>query len=69
LTCWGAGICPSTLGAVWWLDDASNLWRLRGPKLDAERIRDTLRLLEEALGQSDLSPAFESIQKRGYFAR
>ena len=43
------------------LDDARGLWRLRERVLDAGRIRRTLRLLEEALGQSDLLPCFESI--------
>jgi hypothetical protein len=47
------------------LDDASNLWRLKGPELDDRRIRSTLRLLEEALSQSDLLPGFESIVRRG----
>jgi len=46
------------------LDDARNLWRLHHHTLDAERIRRTLRLLEDALGQSDLLPAFESIHGR-----
>jgi len=46
------------------LDDASQLWRLRGHELDAGRIGATLRLLEEALSQSDLLPAFESIRQR-----
>jgi len=46
------------------LDDARALWRLHGRELDADRIRRTLELLEEALGQSDLSPAFESIITR-----
>jgi hypothetical protein len=41
------------------IDDASALWRLHGPALDANRIRHTLRLLEEALGQSDLVPSFD----------
>jgi hypothetical protein len=45
------------------IEDASNLWRLRGHALDAGRIRATLLLLEEALSQSDLLPAFESIQR------
>ena len=44
--------------------DARGLWRLHGRELDAERIRETLRLLEEALGQSDLLPSFESIVRR-----
>ena len=45
------------------IDDARSLWRLHGHELDAERVRGTLGLLEEALGQSDLMPAFESIVK------
>lgn len=47
------------------LEDAAGLWRLRGRGMDAGRIRRTLRVLEEALSQSDLLPAFESIQHRG----
>jgi hypothetical protein len=43
------------------LDDARVLWRLHGETLDAGRIRRTLALLEEALSQSDLLPAFEAI--------
>ena len=43
------------------VEDARTLWRLHGPRLDAERVRRTLGLLEEALGQSDLVPRFESI--------
>ena len=43
------------------LDDATRLWALHGPALDAERIRDTLTQLEQALAQSDLVPAFESL--------
>jgi hypothetical protein len=46
------------------VDDARKVWRLHGPSLDAERIRRTLRLLEEALGESDLVPRFESILPR-----
>lgn len=42
------------------ISDASGLWRLHGRTLDAHRIRETLRLLEEALGQSDLVPSFET---------
>ena len=45
------------------LDDARALWRLHGRELDTDRIRRTLGQLEEALGQSDLSPAFELILK------
>ncbi len=47
------------------LEDVSRLWRLRGRELDADRIRQTLRLLEEALSQSDLLIGFESILRRG----
>ena len=43
------------------VDDARALWRLHGSGMDADRIRRTLRLLEEALGQSDLLPSFETI--------
>ena len=46
------------------IDDARGLWRLHGHDLDDERIRATLRLLEEALSQSDLVVAFESIARR-----
>ena len=44
------------------LDDAAALWRLHRNDVDAERVEDVLRLLEEALGQSDLVPAFEGIR-------
>ena len=47
------------------LEDARSLWRIRGPELDADRIHRTLRLLEEALSQSDLVPSFESIRQGG----
>jgi hypothetical protein len=46
------------------MEDAHGLWRLRGRELDVGRIRGTLRLLEEALTQSDLLSAFESILGR-----
>ncbi len=46
------------------LDDAHGLWRLRGRELDLGRIRRTLRLLEDALGQSDLIPSLESVLGR-----
>lgn len=42
-------------------EDASALWRLHGKELNADRIRTTLRLLEEALTQSDLVPAFDAL--------
>jgi len=47
------------------LEDSHGLWRLHGRELDEGRIRRTLRLLEEALSQSDLLAAFESILRRG----
>lgn len=46
------------------LDDATSLWRLHRGVLDADRIRGTLGLLEEALSQSDLLPAFDAIAGR-----
>jgi hypothetical protein len=46
-------------------EDARGVWRLHGRGLDIGRIRRTLGLLEQALGQSDLLPAFESILDRG----
>ncbi len=45
------------------LEDATALWRLHGPTLDAASIRHMLRLLEEALSQSDLVSAFETIAR------
>ena len=47
------------------IDDAHNLWRLRGRDLNADRIRGTLQVLEEALSQSDLVVCFESIRRCG----
>jgi hypothetical protein len=46
------------------IEDATALWRLHGKSIDADRIRRILRLLEEALSQGDLVPAFEAIAKR-----
>ena len=43
------------------IEDARSLWRLRGSHIDRRRIRRVLRLLEEALGQSDLVSGFEAI--------
>jgi hypothetical protein len=43
------------------LEDVAALWRLHGAAVDATRIRDTLRLLEEALAQTDLVRVFETI--------
>jgi hypothetical protein len=42
------------------LEDARALWRLHGSTVDATRIRQTLRSLEQALGQSDLISAFDA---------
>ena len=47
------------------LADAQNLWRIHRHNLDKRSIRRTLRLLEEALDQSDLLPGFESIAQDG----
>ena len=46
------------------LEDARALWKIHGARLDAARIREVLGLLEEALAQSDLLPAFDRIQRR-----
>ena len=46
------------------LDDARALWHLHGREMDADRVRRTLRLLEEALGQSDLIASFDTIAGR-----
>lgn len=43
------------------IDDARALWQLHRHKADADRIRQTLQLLEEALSQSDLVSAFDTI--------
>lgn len=45
------------------LDDARALWRVHGRRLDPGRIVETLRQLEQALAQSDLLPAFDSIRR------
>lgn len=46
------------------LEDVRGVLLERGSVLDLERIRTTLRLLEEALGQSDLMPLFDSEIRR-----
>ena len=43
------------------IDDARALWRLHGRTVDADRIRQMLRLLEEALAQGDLVSTFERL--------
>jgi hypothetical protein len=47
------------------LDDARALWALQGAGLDEARIRSVLRLLQEALDQDDLIPAFDAIVRKG----
>jgi len=42
------------------LDDIRGVLAERGGLLKADQIRDTLALLEEALGQSELRPVFET---------
>lgn len=46
------------------LEDARALWHLHGGQLDTARVRRTLQLLEEALSQSDLVPAFDALVQR-----
>lgn len=46
------------------VEDARGLWHAHGGELDRDRIERLLRLLEQALGQSDLVPAFRSIASR-----
>ena len=46
------------------LEDASALWRIHGERVDVGRIEGLLQLIEEALGQSDLLPAFRALQTR-----
>jgi hypothetical protein len=45
------------------LEDARSLWRLHGGRIDVSRVRRTLRLLEEALNQSDLLPSLDAITR------
>jgi hypothetical protein len=45
------------------IEDVTALWRAHAPDLDASRIERVLRLLEEALAQSDLVSAFETIRR------
>lgn len=48
------------------IEDARALWRLHGGELDAARVRRTLHLLEEALSQSDLVSAFETLAQQPF---
>jgi hypothetical protein len=50
------------------LEDVRGILAERRDRLDSEAIRATLRLLEEALGQSDLLPRFETEWRRGQSA-
>ena len=45
------------------IEDARGVCRARGRLMDASRIASVLAQLEEALGQSDLSPLFEEIRR------
>ena len=45
------------------IEDARNLWRVRGHEFNHDRIRGTLRQLEEALSQSDLVRCLEAIAR------
>ncbi len=46
------------------IEDVRNLWQLHESHADRERIVQVLTLLEEALSQSDLVPAFEAAVSR-----
>lgn len=46
------------------VDDVVTLLRLNGDRVDADRVRTVLALLEEALGQSDLLGAFAQAQSQ-----
>jgi hypothetical protein len=43
------------------IEDVRSLWRVHRDRVDESRIRATLRLLEDALSQSDLLPVFEAV--------
>ena len=45
------------------IEDARGLWKIHGAHIDEARIRSILHLLEDALAQSDLLPAFDEIQR------
>lgn len=45
-------------------DDLDALLAIHGAAIDTERVRHTLQLLESALGQSDLRPAFETALRK-----
>lgn len=50
------------------LDDVVALLRIHANAIDATRVRDVLRMLEGALGQSDLLTAFEQCRARAHLA-
>jgi hypothetical protein len=45
-------------------DDARAILKARGEEIDQVRVESVLRLLEEALGQSDLLPAWTAIRTK-----
>ena len=51
------------------IEDVKSVVAAQGGKLDIEDIRETLRLVEDALGQSDLLPAFEKIVAAAHASR
>jgi hypothetical protein len=46
------------------LDDLATLLRVQRSTIDEARVRKVLGLLEQALGQSDLLPAFDDALRR-----
>ena len=46
------------------IEDVNALWHLHGRTADAGRIRRLLVMLEEALSQNDLVPAFDAVVAR-----
>ncbi len=44
------------------IDDARGLLKARGKEIDSTRIESVLRLLQEALGQSDLLPVWNAMR-------
>ena len=46
------------------MEDARSLWRVHSSSADRRRVVRLLRLLEEALGQSDLVSGFEAITQK-----
>ena len=46
------------------LEDAQGILAAQGADLDADAVRTTLAMLEDALGVSDLLPVFERLNRR-----